>query len=584
MKERVRAKVRARLGSQAVLGDDFSVDWRASISMGPLIIRGEDNGPAVVTVKRLSVRPRWFRLVRGSVEPGWVGASDVVIEAGENFEALRSMLNELRSEARAAEGSSGGGERVSTQLPEIEFERVVLRATVQKRFIELEADEGRLIIHRDPASGELHVEALLSLQAGGEVRASAAMTAEGVKQSDVFLRNVPLEPLGVQSGVINGELHLTSEERNQLGAIRWQLAADHVMISSARLSSETVGPMHAGTHGAASWDVRNGSKRTASLGATQLTFGPHDEIKLETEATYQLDDGLITVAARTVDLEYEQAVAAMPAAFAPGELSGEVSGPFSVKVDLKGPLRKPADWLLNAKIDLTALRNSARAVPHGLNKPFVYKTALYDGRPRELTVGPANPAFVPLAEVPKSLIRAVLLSEDSMFMSHQGFDFFEMKNDLFAENENGEAVIRGASTMTQQLAKNLFLSRERTYARKVKEAFLTIALEAAVPKERLLEIYLNIIEWGPGLNGLGEASMHYFGKRPAGLTVRESAYLATIIPGPIRYYGFFTKGELPEVWERRIADLLTKMHSAGDLSDEALAEALQPGMHFAKRP
>jgi len=405
-----------------------------------------------------------------------------------------------------------------------------------------------------------------------------------MKQSDVLVHDVSLVPLGARSGGVTGELHLTSEDGNRLGAIRWQLVASDLVVSSPRLSSEPIGPMHLGTSGAASWDMRDGSKRTVSLGLTQLTFGPRDEIKVETEATYQFDGDLLTAAARTVDLEYQQAVAAMPAALAPAELSGEVSGPLSVKADVKGPLRKPADLALNVKIDLAALRASARAAPHELNKQFVYKTTLFDGRPRELIVGPAYPAFVPLGEVPKALIRAVLLSEDSMFMTHQGFDFFEMKNDLFAENENGEAVVRGASTMTQQLAKNLYLSRERTYARKVKEAFLTLALEAAVPKERLLEIYLNIIEWGPGLNGLGEASQHYFGKRPGELTVRESAYLATIIPGPIRYYGFFTKGELPDVWEKRLADLLNKMHSAGDLSDEQLSDALEPGMHFAKRP
>ena len=105
--------------------------------------------------------------------------------------------------------------------------------------------------------------------------------------------------------------------------------------------------------------------------------------------------------------------------------------------------------------------------------------------------------------------------------------------------------VRGASTLTQQLAKNLFLSRERTFARKVREALFTVALEASLPKARLMEIYLNIIEWGPGIHGLGEASRHYFGVNARNLSVQQAAFLATIIPNPVKYHAMYEQRQAP---------------------------------------
>ena len=93
---------------------------------------------------------------------------------------------------------------------------------------------------------------------------------------------------------------------------------------------------------------------------------------------------------------------------------------------------------------------------------------------------------------------------------------------------------RGGSTISQQLSKNLFLSRDRTLVRKVREALITVALEGTVPKARLLEIYLNLIEWGPSLHGIGPAARHYLGKDARALTPREACFLVTLVPSPVR--------------------------------------------------
>jgi membrane peptidoglycan carboxypeptidase len=148
-------------------------------------------------------------------------------------------------------------------------------------------------------------------------------------------------------------------------------------------------------------------------------------------------------------------------------------------------------------------------------------------------------------------------------------------------NLKEKRVHRGGSTISQQLAKNLWLSRDRTLLRKMQEALLTVTLEAAVPKDRILEIYLNGIEWGPGIYGVKRASRHYFAKDPSALTPKEAAYLATIIPSPRKYYGYFRKGAVSEKWEAKVMYLLGKLRDGGFLTAEEYEEAEWTPLRFA---
>ena len=128
------------------------------------------------------------------------------------------------------------------------------------------------------------------------------------------------------------------------------------------------------------------------------------------------------------------------------------------------------------------------------------------------------------ADVPPLLVKTLLLAEDSAFFSHRGLDLSELPKAIGAHWADG-GTLRGASTITQQLAKNLFLSPERSLKRKLQELALAFLLESTLGKDRILEIYLNVIEWGPGLYGLRPAARHYFGKEPRALTPKEMAFL-----------------------------------------------------------
>jgi len=142
--------------------------------------------------------------------------------------------------------------------------------------------------------------------------------------------------------------------------------------------------------------------------------------------------------------------------------------------------------------------------------------------------------WVPLSRISKNLIDAVVVAEDGMFYTHGGVDWFEVKESI-EKNINERRAARGASTITQQLAKNLYLSTSKDPIRKLKELIITLLLENKLSKGRILEIYLNVIEWGRGTFGVEAASQAYFGKPASALTLEEATRLAAVIPSPLRH-------------------------------------------------
>lgn len=130
--------------------------------------------------------------------------------------------------------------------------------------------------------------------------------------------------------------------------------------------------------------------------------------------------------------------------------------------------------------------------------------------------------------------RAVISAEDTGFVDHQGIEWESIERAFRANFESGE-IRFGGSTITMQLAKNLFLSSDRSYIRKVQEVIITFMLEAMMDKQRILELYLNVAEWGVGVFGIEAAAQHYYGRSASRLTARQSAWLASILPSPKRY-------------------------------------------------
>ncbi|HXE95707.1 MAG TPA: biosynthetic peptidoglycan transglycosylase [Dongiaceae bacterium] len=155
----------------------------------------------------------------------------------------------------------------------------------------------------------------------------------------------------------------------------------------------------------------------------------------------------------------------------------------------------------------------------------------WQGDYHPFVVGPKNRYWAPSSRIPAEMKWAVILAEDANFYKHEGFDVKAIKNAIKYDLEK-KSLKRGASTITQQAAKNLFLSREKTITRKLKEIYLAYRMEQELTKGRIIELYLNVVELGPMVYGIGHGAQYYFGKPASALSPRECAFLAAMLPGP----------------------------------------------------
>lgn len=226
---------------------------------------------------------------------------------------------------------------------------------------------------------------------------------------------------------------------------------------------------------------------------------------------------------------------ALPAGLFPTLEGLQTSGDIAYDMEFKIDLEKPDSLYFISQIDDADLKiiKWGNADIASLNQPFMYHAYEDTVLAREIWVGDKNPNFVSIGEISSFLKQSVLTTEDPSFYSHKGFEIEAFRMSI-ATNVKEKRFKRGASTLSMQLMKNLYLGRDKTMFRKFEEIILVWLAEHSqqVPKSRLLEIYLNIIEWGRDVYGITEASRYYFSKRPSQLELGESLYLASIIPRP----------------------------------------------------
>ncbi len=203
-----------------------------------------------------------------------------------------------------------------------------------------------------------------------------------------------------------------------------------------------------------------------------------------------------------------------------------------------------------------------------MNASFTYEAFDKDRFVRNVEVSSVNPMFTPLNHISDYLVKSVLQSEDPSFMLHRGF-LPESFRESIIKNYRERRFARGGSTISMQLVKNVFLNRDKTVSRKAEEALIVYLIEnlRLVPKERMLEVYLNVIEWGPNVYGIGEASRFYFDKTPGELNLQESIFLAGIIPQPKYFkYQFDKEGKLKPYLSGYFRILTGRMASKGWIS------------------
>lgn len=245
---------------------------------------------------------------------------------------------------------------------------------------------------------------------------------------------------------------------------------------------------------------------------------------------------------RTPELDAQQVFDSFPVGLFESLEGIKVAGKMKYQLDFFLDTRLPDSVRFNSSLNSTGFKilKWGKTNLQKINNPFVYTPYEYGKPMRDITIGPANPDFTPLNQISPYLKNAVLTAEDPSFFTHHGFVEKSIRRSI-ATDFKEKAFKRGGSTISMQLVKNVFLNRQKTLARKVEEMLIVWLIEnnRLSSKQRMLEVYLNLIEWGRNVYGVGEASRYYFNKLPSQLDLGESIFLANIIPRPKSSLYFF---------------------------------------------
>jgi len=281
------------------------------------------------------------------------------------------------------------------------------------------------------------------------------------------------------------------------------------------------------------------------------------------------------------------ALAAFPVELVPFLQGFKLQGTFStdlhVGIDLED-LETPVDLGGHVGIEgCKVLQAPEWASSDRLSATFEQTVEYEPGKWMTFLVGPESPDWVPFTEISPYLINSIMTTEDSGFFKHHGFISSEFRSALQQNLQRGYFRL-GASSITMQMVKNVLLSREKTLSRKLQEMFITWYLEHHLTKERIMEIYFNVIEFGPGIYGIGRAARHYFGKSAKELQPQEAAWFSSILPNPKRRYVQYChqNGMLDAKWDAYIKRIMRRMHERGRLTDEEFATATATPLRFSR--
>ena len=300
----------------------------------------------------------------------------------------------------------------------------------------------------------------------------------------------------------------------------------------------------------------------------QLLFGEHfmaidssstlqmNNVKIHPFAEYNTEeDTVYKLRIAIPKMKAQQFITSLPKGLFSHFEGMETVGNFDYKLDYKFVKNKPNQLVFESKLT----KENLKIIKYGeanlskLNSEFTYRAIDKGVLQRPIVVGSSNPNFTPLNQISPYLQKCVLTSEDPSFFSHRGFINDAFKQSIL-KNIRTKKFSRGASTISMQLVKNVFLTREKTLSRKLEEILLVYILEnnRIASKERMLEVYFNVIEWGPNVYGIGEAANFYFNKTPATLTLKECLFLASIVPKPKKFmYEFDGEGFLKAIENKK---------------------------------
>ncbi|PRP97437.1 Penicillin-binding protein 2D [Enhygromyxa salina] len=353
-----------------------------------------------------------------------------------------------------------------------------------------------------------------------------------------------------EGATVGGELEL--DFGDGVAELDGELALDGLNVSHHLLAREIVRDVGftVGIDAQVDPAARRVELRRLAIGRAGVELLAHGELVHAAEREqrrYQVDLRVPAVGCQAV-------LDAIPRELVPGFAGFELDGEFFAKLTLDADFSDLDALKLDAEIGIEGCRVSGAprlASAERLNGGFVHRVTMRDGRTRRVGLYLGSSGYTPLDGISRYMTEAVLTTEDGSFRRHDGFNRSQLEVALRRNLKSGKVRI-GASTITMQMVKNVLLSHERTLSRKMQELFLTWWVEQALSKQRIMELYLNVIEFGPGIYGVSDASRHYFGKHPGELTSLEAAYLASMLPSPVRRHVHYCNGQLSERFDAKV--------------------------------
>ena len=256
------------------------------------------------------------------------------------------------------------------------------------------------------------------------------------------------------------------------------------------------------------------------------------------------------------------------------QLAVDLEKPKELTLEVLGDMKKCEVLSLGDSIDLSKLRGR-KLVHHPVEPKAGVRT--------DISVGPGTSQWVPSRLLPRFVKAAAVVTEDRGFWGHGGVRWVLVRRALKLNFKHGRFVY-GGSTITQQLVKNLYLTREKTLGRKLEEAIVAMQMEREFTKDEILTMYVNVVEYGPDIYGVKKASRHYFGKQPRHLSPLEAAFIMGLKPWPAGGFKQWLKGSVNDYWIKRLKHVLSMMHRReGAISAEQVEEAAPYQPNFRPR-
>lgn len=388
------------------------------------------------------------------------------------------------------------------------------------------------------------------------------------------------------AGQLSGEVALEADRSAGTVVVEGRVAFTGVKVTHGALAEEAIGPFDLAAEGRidvevppegpySKFRVRLRERRDADprKPGARVRIGDVWLVgQAELDALGELPRIELTGSVPTVPAE--RLADALPPGLLPHLQPLEAVGTFGFDAKLVLDFAKLQSTVLEAKLRLDRVeivRMNPDINLESLRGTFTTHFEMPDGETVfDRVTGPGSERWVPLADLPPLLPAAVVAQEDGGFYRHGGVSLFHLRGSLVRNLERGRFV-RGGSTLTMQLARNLFLHRKKTLGRKLEELVVTWLLERKFSKDELITLYLNVVEFGEGVFGIRDAARHYFDKVPYALDPVEIGFLVRLLPAPRRWGKQKEKGKVESWYAKRIERLLALLTERGHMTPEQLA-------------